>query len=126
MKKIWTVGLFLAILILDQAIKWWMIKYHPPFVLTNSNFFGLVGNNSFSLLISVLAIVVLLLTIIRKHQNYIFLAIIFAGAFSNIADRVFRGGVVDYFQFFFWSINLADLAIVIGLVLYFYQILRTK
>jgi len=125
MRKIWIVGLFLAILALDQIVKWWVINYQPSFVLTNNNFFGLVGNNSFSLLLSILAIVILLLTMVKEHQNFLLMAIIFAGALSNIADRIFRGGVVDYFQFFYWSINLADLAIILGICFYVYKIVTS-
>jgi signal peptidase II len=47
------------------------------------------------------------------------LALIFAGALGNLWDRIFRGTVTDFLQFFFgsWefpSFNVADIAINIG------------
>lgn len=127
LKKILPPIIFLVVLGLDQSIKWWIVNYHPTFVLGNQRlFFGFVGNNSISLLISLFALVVLFLTLAKEEVNWLILGIISGGAISNIADRIFRGAVIDYFQFFFWSINLADLAITVGITLYLYQIFKTK
>lgn len=55
----------------------------------------------------------------RRREWAILLALgwILLGAASNIADRIFFGGVVDYFQFLFPSVvNIADGMIVAGVV----------
>jgi signal peptidase II len=40
------------------------------------------------------------------------------GAASNVIDRLWRGGVVDFIDFGFWPVfNFADFAIVLGLLL---------
>ncbi|HLC84815.1 MAG TPA: signal peptidase II [Candidatus Nanoarchaeia archaeon] len=42
-------------------------------------------------------------------------ALIFAGAFGNLIDRVMLGAVTDFIAFSFWpTFNIADAAIVIG------------
>ena len=45
--------------------------------------------------------------------------LILAGAIGNVADRLFRGYVVDFFEFTFikWPVfNMADIYVVIGTV----------
>lgn len=38
------------------------------------------------------------------------------GAAGNLVDRVRRGGVVDFIDLRFWPVNLADVAIVAGVL----------
>ena len=47
-------------------------------------------------------------------------ALIFAGALSNLIDRVLYGHTVDYILIFTGVINLADVMIVFGFVIYFF------
>ncbi|MDP4182123.1 MAG: signal peptidase II, partial [Bacillota bacterium] len=56
------------------------------------------------------------------------LTIILGGAFGNFIDRLFRGSVVDFLQFYFGSyqfpiFNLADSFIVIGTILLMFYML---
>ena len=47
------------------------------------------------------------------------LMLILAGAIGNVADRLFRGYVVDFFEFTFikWPVfNMADIYVVIGTI----------
>ncbi len=45
-------------------------------------------------------------------------SLLFGGAFSNIADRLFRGCVPDFFHiFFFPTFNVADMGISMGAIL---------
>lgn len=46
----------------------------------------------------------------------LFAALVLAGGWSNILERVWRGGVTDYIPFIFSYINLADLQIWLGLL----------
>ncbi|MFA6105569.1 MAG: signal peptidase II [Patescibacteria group bacterium] len=47
------------------------------------------------------------------------LVLILVGAFSNLADRLVYNHTIDYIRIFNGVINLADIFIVVGFVLYF-------
>lgn len=75
-----------------------------------------------------LGLILLLFTImLPKKGNKLFklgLSLTLGGAISNVADRVFRGYVVDYFSINYKKLkniifNLADIAIMIGSLLMF-------
>jgi len=54
----------------------------------------------------------------RKKTFYIFsFCLIIAGALSNFIDRLFFGAVLDYFKIYTSVFNLADLAILAGVLL---------
>ena len=45
------------------------------------------------------------------------LGLAMGGATANLADRLWRGGVVDFIDVGFWPVfNIADVAIVLGVV----------
>ena len=59
------------------------------------------------------------------------LALVFGGALGNLVDRLFRGTVTDFLQFFFGSyefpaFNAADTAITIGAGLLLIDLWRTR
>lgn len=75
-----------------------------------------------------LGLILLLFTImLPKKGNKLFklgLSLTLGGAISNVADRVFRGYVVDYFSINYKKLkniifNLADIAIMIGSIFMF-------
>ena len=50
-------------------------------------------------------------------SSAIALGFVVGGGVSNILDRIFRGGVIDWIQFFHsGTINLADVSITIGII----------
>ena len=51
--------------------------------------------------------------------NFLSLVLVFAGALSNFIDRLWYGFTVDYLQIATGVINLSDLLILAGFVLYF-------
>lgn len=54
------------------------------------------------------------------------LVLILAGAFGNVIDRLFRGYVVDFFEFTFidWPVfNVADIYVVVGAIIFAFLIL---
>ncbi|OIO19853.1 MAG: hypothetical protein AUJ23_01445 [Candidatus Magasanikbacteria bacterium CG1_02_32_51] len=60
----------------------------------------------------------------NKHKNNYFclgISLIFAGAISNLIDRVIFSITIDYFRVFTSVMNLADIIIVIGVVLLLYK-----
>jgi len=60
-------------------------------------------------------------SLIRGKQDSIFLALILGGGLGNIIDRLIYGGVIDwvevsFFSFSWSSFNIADAAIVFGVL----------
>lgn len=85
--------------------------------LNSQYIFGLIGTNTVAIAISLVALF-LLWSIFSKYRNlHLPLLVISAATISNILDRIFYGGVVDYIELWSWpSFNLADLAIVVALI----------
>lgn len=75
----------------------------------------------------VVALVLLFVTYVKSVPNkspasYISLGMIVGGALGNIVDRLRLGYVIDFINIIFWSVfNVADIAIVTGLVLLIYK-----
>jgi signal peptidase II len=75
--------------------------------------------------ISIIAVIGIILYLHKKreeHSNWARFGLIFivGGAIGNLYDRIFRGYVVDFFDFYgIWHaiFNVADIAINIGIVL---------
>ena len=135
-----TSGLFL---LTDQFLKWqafhnWTGTYliFPHFgwelFLNDGVAFGLPLSNSLTVLITlpmVSLIGYLLYREIVKKESFapnLLLAwsLIFAGAFSNLLDRVLYLHVIDYFLIGTAVINIGDMLIVGGLVIYLLNIKR--
>ena len=53
------------------------------------------------------------------------LALVLAGAISNLVDRIIYGHTIDYVRIFTGVINLADVFIVTGFILYFSSLKRS-
>lgn len=142
------------VFVLDQVTKWLVIT-HLPFetssVTVISGFFtithvtnrgaawGLFSKfaHSNAVLTAFSIITVAALFALRRSlaasrlSQKISLGLIVGGIFGNLADRIFRGSVVDFLDFYLgptlghWpSFNIADSAICIGVFLYLVQILR--
>jgi signal peptidase II len=64
----------------------------------------------------------------KKQSQKIFLILIFAGASSNLVDRIRVGCVIDYIDLKFWPVfNLADVYITVGIIaLLIFQIRNPK
>src|SRR3990167_772818 len=120
------------LIVIDQLIKWWVIKYHPSFVFENKGIvFGFIQNEAISYLLLAIGFLILILLILKTRLSFIVyrlsLVLIITGAMSNLIDRIFRGYVVDYFIFFgFNHFNLADVFIIVGVILYLQQTLKHK
>lgn len=91
-------------------------------------FFGTIGNNEISYIISILMILVLVFLFFLNSNFYSYWTVfIICGAFSNIIDRFIYGGVVDYISFAnLFYFNIADIIIIIGLTGLCYKYLKTK
>lgn len=77
--------------------------------------------------LAIAAIIAVYLLWVRKKAvlYHVGLGLICAGAIGNIIDRAVFGKVIDFIEFSFWpSFNLADAAIVAGVVIILYQLVR--
>lgn len=136
-------GLWVIVLtfVVDQAHKWWMINiyeipkgqriYLTPFldliyVINKGVSYGMLDNTGpwlltgFALLVS-LAFWVWLSQPSTGRLMAASLGLIIGGALANALDRLHLGGVADFFSLhafgFYWYIfNIADVAIVAGVI----------
>ncbi len=138
-------GLIIAVvtMVVDQAIKWWMLevfKIESKGTVTVTPFFDLVmvWNRGISygmfqqdsttgryLLIGivVVALTVMVFWLARSTTSLgaAALGLILGGGVGNLIDRLVHGAVADFFSFhafgFYWYVfNIADAAIVAGVV----------
>ena len=115
-------ALALALVLLDRVFKFIFLKT-PSIssgVFVNENFvFGLGLNNTVSFIIGLIFLVVFLGYAFRKNKpapGWLVLG----GALSNLADRIYYGGVIDYLPIFWGGIiNLADIMIFSGVMILF-------
>ena len=92
--------------------------------------FGL-NNGNFKNIIITLIIIVIIINFIKNQQKYIdkkmfiSLSLILGGGISNLIDRIFRGGVVDFIKVSTFPIfNIADISIVVGWILLILCVVR--
>ncbi len=124
-------------LILESLIKYIFINKIPAggfyflFGLIQINFFTNT-NIAFGLPLPQFLIIILIIIILiilsylwylalwqQKWLRLLAFSLIIMGALSNLLDRLFFGYVIDYINVFFWPIfNLADCAIVAGVLIY--------
>ena len=124
-------GLFL---LLDQFLKWQAL-YHwtkprlfsPYFgwqlYLNNGTAFNLRLANNFIILLTLPMIFLIGYLVIREFSRnkpapFLAWTLTFAGAISNLIDRVAYQRVVDYFLIGTAIINIGDIMIVVGLGIY--------
>ncbi len=129
------------IVALDQGVKLWGIEVLKPigkipvipgvFNLrftenTGAAFSILQGKTAFLIIIPLLAVAAMIYVLISKCIKSKIgswgITLILAGAIGNLIDRIFRGAVVDMFDFElirFPVFNVADIAVTIGAILFF-------
>lgn len=133
--------------LIDQLVKLMMTN-----ILTNENiiiikdFFSLTlvknagaawgifsGNRWFLIIVTILCVFAIakyfLLDLNVTKGEYIAYVLLLGGIFGNLIDRIVFGYVRDYFDFNFGSynfpvFNIADAAIVIGVVIVIYQMVK--
>lgn len=142
-------GVALATLILDQLHKWWMISIYgikleerifvTPFmdfvyVINKGVSYGLFTQGSqtgqyalagFAMLVAI-ALAVWLVKGAHTRAAALGIGLIMGGAVGNGIDRLHLGGVADFIQLhafgFYWYVfNVADVAIVAGVVALLYD-----
>ena len=116
-------------LIADQILKYLSLHNWQNFWLPNKFFgwqpfinigaaFGL-PIHSWIIIILTIPIIIFLIYILFKEKNifnFFGYNLILWGALSNLIDRIYYGGVIDYWRLFTGIINLGDVMIVGGLI----------
>jgi len=125
--------IIILLIIIDQVSKILVIKHFSDFtsdsivrieLAKNTGMaFGFNEGNTRNIFLTILVLGIIL-SFIRSQKEiidtktYIVLFFILSGAFSNLIDRIFRGGVVDFIKVYtFPNFNLADTFIVVGWIL---------
>ena len=136
----------ILILIVDQITKFLIVKnfnigesypviknfFYLTYITNTGMAFGRLQSYGsillwFSIIVA-LAIIGLLIKEKNMPRTYsLGLSFILGGAFGNIADRLIRGSIVDFFDFRIWPIfNVADSFITVGIVLMLINSILTK
>lgn len=119
-KKVVVLGVFLSGLLVDQLTKSLALKHFSTARLNSGlawSLFSRVNPLWVGFLTSVVLIVLLLKTLkVSSWQKTLSLSLVLAGGGSNLFDRFFRSGVVDWISLPWWPVfNLADLFVILGL-----------
>lgn len=117
----------LMILVIDQAIKISLRLLNKEILIKNEGIiFGAKLNPRLFWFVSVLILLAsfFILKKLRKdYPNITFgFVLIVAGIISNLVDRLAYGGVLDYLNLKNLYFNFADVAIISGLIICFFQI----
>ena len=103
--------------------------FHITYVQnTGAAFSILKGKTLFFTVVSMIVIAIIVLSLIKLPTKYralgIALAMILGGALGNLIDRLRFGYVVDFLDFRVWPVfNVADCAIVLGVIILGYLII---
>ena len=130
-----------VLILLDQGTKFWALASLKPihnmtlmegfmdltFVENRGVAFGMFSGQRWFILLLTGIIAVGLIWFYKampKKKEYfplrVSLVLVLSGAIGNIIDRLFRGYVVDFFEFTFfeWPVfNVADIYVVVGVIL---------
>jgi signal peptidase II len=105
---------------------------------TGAAFGSFKGNNTFFVIISLIALVVVTILLVRRHRSDpwrdVSLALLLAGILGNLTDRLLHGHVVDFLLFNLhiryadpWpAFNVADSCISIAVVLFIIHSFRKE
>ena len=145
--------LSLPLYAVDQLTKHLVLRFISPYDarIVVPDFFSLVnvtntgaafgsfrGNNTFFIVISVVALVVVTVLLIRRSQpdpwRDLSLALLLAGILGNLTDRLLYGHVIDFLLFNLhipyadpWpAFNVADSCISIAVALFIFHSFRTQ
>jgi len=135
-----------AVFVLDQATKLVILKYVGPHdIISVTSFFNIVFventgsafgmfkslGNVFFISVAAAAMAVVSYLIIKSREDGIAFALVLGGAAGNLLDRIIRGAVVDFLDFYaagwHWpAFNVADSALTIGVGLLFISVIFRK
>ena len=97
--------------------------------------FGIFKHNNVLLILVTLIILLVLYKYMysfkKNRRNNIAFGLILGGIFGNLIDRILKGYVIDFLDFKIFNydypvFNIADIAIVVGVILLGYAVLRKE
>lgn len=107
--------------------------YYMTYVENRGAAFGMMQNKQLFFIVVTLVIFAVFAYVLIKYKIegrlfFVAVVLIFSGGIGNLIDRVFRGFVVDFLQFSFFSpvCNIADYYITVGAVLLIISVLFCK
>lgn len=114
MITIFVLGLF----ILDRVIKFSVFS-RGEYVINKGLALGMLDDHEFLMYLFLPLVIILIFILWVKFRHFrIPLALIYAGAVSNLIDRLLYNGVIDYIEVWIFPVfNIADIMIVAGVVL---------
>lgn len=117
MKNWWLVSS--GVVLLDQVSKILIFKYFPYLIIFNQGIAFGVLSSDWWLIINLLILGVIFLFGKKKRGS----SLVIGGGFSNIFDRIIRGGVIDFIDIKVWPVfNLADIFICLGVILLIFDL----
>lgn len=124
---------------IDQWTKWYFLKnkelfnkfevikdfFYLTYLENRGAAFGILQNfRWFFIIITIIALAIMIGYFIKSDNNFLRLAlsILIAGAIGNFIDRLFRGYVVDFLDFYLFGydfpvFNVADICVNVGVFL---------
>lgn len=128
----------LVIFTVDLVTKWLILHYKPVwgkeffsihFVSNTGAGFGILQGQTFWLGMISLLVGCLVIwhykEIPKEKFSQVLWGVFLGGVLGNLIDRLFRGYVIDFIDFWKWpAFNVADMAIslsIIGLVIYYWR-----
>jgi lipoprotein signal peptidase len=124
MKKTQSPYLPTVLLLIVLQVADYLIQKYAIAEVNSQLIFGTLGDNAIAVGVSLLLILILVISHKKGLIETAPVYLIIAGAISNILDRIFYGGVVDYFALsFIPTFNLADICIVAGIGIFIYHTL---
>lgn len=112
---------------IDQFSKYFALKLNFGFINKGISFGWFSSSSLLSNCLVTLLSIFMLGLIFCKFRDKLFAILILSGGISNLIDRVFRGGVVDFIKLplipFF---NLADGLICLGVALFLIDFIKAK
>jgi len=138
-RSVYILLIVLSIIAIDQLTKYFVISYLTPsdsieifpflhlvIVRNTGAAFGMFRNfgSTFFVGISVLAVIFIVYLLIKSSYNFIGLSLVLGGAIGNLIDRILYGKVVDFIDFsigkFHWyTFNVADSSLTVGIIVIF-------
>ncbi len=100
--------------------------FHITYIINRGAAFGMLENQQWLFIIVTVAVIAAVACCFKKliHQDWLVrlgVALLMGGAAGNLVDRIRLSGVVDFFDFRIWPVfNVADIAIVAGVILLAY------
>jgi len=129
MPKLLLILIAILVVLSDQISKSLVVTLDLPYSLNTGAAFGLFGGN-IPFLVIISASLLTFLFVRFRFQDYLSISgvgLILGGGLSNLFDRVHSGFVIDFINpRILPAFNLADTAIVVGVLLLFAQLVFPK